>query len=58
MKPDDLRAKCPGCGRKVKKPYLTSFGAYSEKWLYKCTKCKKKFAVLHDLLSGESEATP
>lgn len=48
-------ASCPGCGNKVKKPYLTSFRAYSEKRLYECPKCGGKFTVLHDLRSGECE---
>lgn len=46
------QANCPACGSRIRKPYLTSFSAFSEKRLYECPKCGKKFAVTHDLKTG------
>ena len=42
------QTNCPVCGFRVKKPYLTSFDAYSERRFYECSKCGKLFAILLD----------
>lgn len=42
------KADCPGCGTEVRKPYLAGFKAGSEKRLYECPGCGRRFVVLKD----------
>ena len=48
-------AACPVCGVVVKKPYLTSFSGYKERWFYECHRCRTKFIMHYDLRTKTRE---